>query len=176
MLCGTLTLLASPSGPAHAQARPTATSKFSLQVGVGASGAKPDYDSKYMAGIAVYGDIDYKDHLGIEAEYHYLNLYSPLDIAENTLLAGPRYKFNFGRLHPYAKAVGGIGTFEFIKGYYPSTTTHNYTAIAVGGGVDYDLAHHITVRVDAEYQDWLNFKPNGLTPYVGTVGFAYRFR
>jgi len=128
-----------------------------------------------MAGITGYGDLDYKEHLGLEVEYHYLNLYSPLDIAENSLLAGPRFRFNFGRLHPYVKAVGGIATFEFIKGYYPETTMQHYTALAGAGGVDYDLARHITVRADFEYQDWLNFKPNGLTPYLGTVGIAYRF-
>ncbi len=164
------------SGTACAQAKPTATSNFGLQLGVGATGASPDYDNKNMAGVTVYGDIDYKDRFGLVGEYHYLNLYSPLDIAENSLLAGPRYKFNFGRLHPYVKAVGGIGTFEFIKGYYPATTKQNYTAIAAGGGIDYAVARHITARIDFEYQDWLNFKPNGLTPYVGTVGVAYRFR
>lgn len=159
----------------HAQAKPTATSTFTAQIGIGATGAKPDYDSKYMGGITAYGDLNYKEHLGLEAEYHYLNIYSPEDIAENTLLAGPRYRFNFGRLHPYVKAVGGLATFEFIKGYYPEDKKQQYTAIAGGGGVDYDLTHRIAARVDFEYQDWINFKPNGLTPYLGTVGFAYRF-
>lgn len=165
-----------PSGNAYSQAQPTAISKLGLQVGAGGTITRPDYDSRYQAGITVYTDIGYKDHLGLEAEYHYLNIYSPHDFAENSLLAGPRYKFNFGRLHPYVKIVGGLGMFEFIKGDYPATTTQNYAAIAAGGGVDYDLAHHVTTRLDFEYQDWLNFKPNGLTPYSGTVGVAYRFR
>jgi hypothetical protein len=31
------------------------------------------------------------------------------------------------------------------------------------------------VRVDYEYQRWLSFPPNGLSPWILGIGVAYRF-
>jgi hypothetical protein len=104
-----------------------------------------------------------------------MNLYSPRDFTENAILAGPRYQFNFGNLHPYIKAVGGRGMFQFEKGYFAADSTQYYTVVAGAGGVDYQFSHHFIGRAEFEYQDWVNFKPDQLTPYVATIGIAYRF-
>jgi hypothetical protein len=33
----------------------------------------------------------------------------------------------------------------------------------------------LNARVDYEYQRWISFPPNGLSPWIVSIGAAYRF-
>jgi len=100
----------------------------------------------------------------------------PADIGEDSYLVGPRYVFHYGRFHPYAKALLGIGRFQYQYDTVPHTT-YTYKIYAFGGGLDIQATHHINVRaIDLEYQRWPGYPPSGLTPIVGTIGVAYAFR
>jgi hypothetical protein len=156
-----------------AQALPTASRLLGAQIGGGVSFSNPDYASGINKGISIYGDIDVGKHFGVEGDFHDLSLVTPHDIGENTFLLGVRYGIERGRFHPYAKALAGVGTFEFQQGYYSSSSS-SHKAFAFGGGVDYRFKPRINIRLaDLEYQHWSY--GNGLTPWVLTIGAAYHF-
>jgi opacity protein-like surface antigen len=46
---------------------------------------------------------------------------------------------------------------------------------AGGAGLDYRVLPYLNVRAEFEYQKWMSFPPNGLTPSVITIGAAYHF-
>lgn len=174
---GSLACLLSFSVIGHAQALPTATGHGGLQVGGGWSLAVPDYGDSNIQGISAFADLDFTVHFGVEADIHYVALVTPTDLAENTYEAGPRYVYRKGRFAPYAKAVAGLGALVIQEtadnvGRYSG----NYFMYGFGGGLDILVNRHITVRaIDFEAQRWPGLG-NGLSPYVGTVGVAYRFR
>jgi Outer membrane protein beta-barrel domain len=161
----------------RAQALPTATARGALQVGGGVSLAVPDYGQKNIEGLSVFADFDFAKHIGVEGDFHYIALVTPTDLAENTYLVGPRFTFTHGRFTPYAKVMGGVGSLVIQEvndnvGRYSG----NYFAFAFGGGLDITVRRHLVVRaIDAEVQKWPGLG-NGLSPYVFTVGAAYRFR
>ena len=159
-----------------AQAVPTATSAGAAQAGLAVSIASPDYGQQYIKGVTVFGDLDLGNHLGVEADAHLVSYVTPTDIGQNTFLIGPRYSFHRKRLAPYAKALAGLGLFEYqydnIPHYHES-----YFVYAFGGGLDVRASRHIVVRaIDFEAQRWPGYRTGGLTPYVTSFGVAYAFR
>jgi hypothetical protein len=170
-------LIAFPCG-LFAQATPAASRPLDLQIGVGISAAQPDYSAPHIKGITIYGTLDFRRfrHLGIDGEIHDLKIVTPSDIGQSSYLLGPRYEWRIGRFRPYAKALFGIGNFEFQKGYYPVDSSGNYFIYAFGGGVDLRATRRINVRLfDIEQQEWPSFENHGLSPLVGTIGAAYHF-
>ncbi len=163
---------------AHAQALPSATSSgVSYQAGGGISFGQPDYADDVIKGVTVFGNMDFHSGLGLVLEYHNLELVTPQDIGEASIVGGIRYGRRYkGKFYPYIKATAGVGTLQFEQGTYATTTSYNYKIYAVGGGVEYHTDGHLMLRlVDFEYQDWPNFQPNGLDPYVITIGAGYRW-
>jgi hypothetical protein len=160
----------------HAQAIPTASRISHLQGGAGFSYAHSDYGVS-IKGLTVYGDYDLMRHLGVEGDIHLDNIITPGDIGEKSYLLGPRYRFHFGRITPYAKALFGVGQFQYqYPSYGAHNTTYTYGAYALGGGVDLRASRHINLRpFDIEFEKWPGFKPNGLSPIVMTFGAAYAF-
>jgi hypothetical protein len=160
----------------HAQAVPTASRASHLQFGGGFSYSKPDYGVS-IKGLSVYGNYDFTRHLGVEGDLHFLNLITPRDIGEKSYLIGPRYRFHYRRLTPYAKVLFGIGQFQYQSpSHGPHTTTYTYGVYAFGGGIDLRATKHINLRpFDFEYQKWPGFGKAGLTPIVMTFGAAYAF-
>ena len=160
----------------HAQALPAATRSLSFEAGGGISIASPDYSFGTIKGFSVFGAADLRSGIGIDVEYHDTNLFTPHDIGEKTFLVGLRYGRHERRFYPYIKGLAGEGTFTFQQGYYPATTSSNYTVFAFGGGLEYRASQRIMLRlVDAEYQDWTTFSPSNLTPIVYTFGAAYHY-
>ncbi len=160
----------------HAQAVPTATRASHIQLGGGFTYARPDY-SYPIKGFSGYGDFDFTRHLGVEGDLHFVNVFTPADISENSYLIGPRFRLHYGRITPYAKALFGVGRFGY---QYPSAwghaSTYTYGVYAFGGGVDYHATRHLNIRpFDIEFQKWPSFPQNGLTPIVMTFGAAYAF-
>jgi len=162
----------------HAQALPSATGgSLSIQVGAGVSIASPDYGDPKVKGITGFGNVDLPMGLGLDVEYHNVNIITPHDVGETSFMGGLRFGVAKGHFYPYVKALAGVGTLSFQKGYFASNSSTSYGAYGVGGGLEFRTRGHLMVRiVDLEYQDWHSFPPNGLTPYILTFGAGYRFR
>jgi Outer membrane protein beta-barrel domain len=155
----------------YSQAIPTASRTADVQVGVGYSIARPDYVQQTFPGFAVYGDFDFRPHIGVEAEYH--QVYSTNgDLSfERTYAIGGRYLRTYGPLVPYVKAMIGRGDFN-----YPfSETELSYNMFAGGVGADFKLGSYLRVRGEYEFQKWISFPNGGLTPQIVTFGVAYHF-
>jgi opacity protein-like surface antigen len=92
----------------------------------------------------------------------------------NTLsyLGGPRVRFSTGRITPYVETLFGavhrsnLETSSAVEIASPETSF----AYFVGGGLDYKLAHHISVRVVQLGYLRTTFGPNG-----GPAGFQNDF-
>jgi opacity protein-like surface antigen len=196
------TVLISCSHLASAQARPTATRTGDLQIGGAFVANFPDYTRHKFYGYGFYADLDFSEHFGIEGEYRQANDTTtriggggPVPQFQRNIEGGIRYHRTYGNFQPYVKAMYGYGVMEYPP--YPppasqaiSEATIGYNFGAAGGGIDYRVSPHITVRADLEYQRWfatpnanLGFDynagtgglPNGLTPIVYTGGIAWRF-
>jgi hypothetical protein len=172
---GTLAASLSFATFAHAQASPTATRLSHIQVGGGFTYARTDYGQRGDKGLTLFGDYDIGLHWGAEAEYHYASISTPDQVTENSFLFGPRFIVRKGQFKLYGKGMIGLGHFSV-----PLTSTNRLSAdehdflFAGGGGVDWLLTRHLTIRpVDVEYQRW-SFR-TGLTPLVLTTGAAYHF-
>jgi opacity protein-like surface antigen len=167
------TLLASPV-LLSAQAAPTASRAGDLQIGGGFSNANTDYLPQRVNGGTAYFDFDFYRHLGVEGEFRFLKD-GGTNIYEKTYEIGGRYSRVYkDRYQPYGKLMYGRGVFNFAT---DGQTTANlaYNMIAAGGGMDYRALPHLNIRAEFEYQRWLGFPPNGLSPTVVTIGAAYRF-
>lgn len=156
----------------HAQASPTASRIGDLQIGAGFSTAVPDYSPHRFNGFAIYTDFDFTKHFGVEAEFHFVKGPSPSDFYEKTYEIGGRYRRTYGRFVPYGKGMYGRGVFNYQYGQ----ANLAYNMFAGGVGLDYKLKPYLNLRGDFEYQHWMGFPPNGLTPLVYTIGAAYHFK
>lgn len=164
------------------QAIPASTRAATLQLGAGYTHYQPDYGPINISGFTIYGDYDLLFHVGVEAEMH-RTFNNHTDIGENTYLIGPRaYYIVKHRFKFYGKGMIGRATFDYQKPYF-TPSSPSYTAFAAGGGLDIDVAHHVSIRaIDYEYQIWNNFplhnsptSTDHLTPALLTFGAAYRF-
>jgi hypothetical protein len=188
---------------AFGQAKITASRTGDLQIGGAFSYNYPDYTTHKFYGYNVYADLDIGEHFGIEGEFRQTNDHTERQDGKGTvpqyqrnIEGGLRYHRDYGRFYPFAKFMYGYGGIEFPP--YPppadqgiSAGTGNYSFIAPGGGFDYRVAPHITIRAAMEYQLWfsktdigLGYDPNqggkggipvGLTPIIYEGGIAYRF-
>lgn len=173
------------TGSLHAQALPTEEKAGDLQIGGVASGALSDYAPQKFYGPGVYVDFDVRHRLGLEASFDYLNWPAPTGITEKTYQVGVRYRLDGmrhipTRVSPYLRGSFGRGVFNFghtvVGGVQVQNADLAYNLFSMGGGIDYHFKRSINLRlVDFQYQDWLGFPPNGLTPMVLSVGLAYHF-
>ena len=164
-------LLAGVVPAVTAQAVSTASRRADLQIGVGYVGANSDYDPNNLKGFALYTTLDVTNHLGGEFVFHQANTSDNNKLYERTYEIGPRYHRDYGRFAPYVKAMYGRGVFNFPN----DVANLAYNLFAAGVGVDVHIKPYLNVRADYEYQRWLSFPPNGLSPQVVTIGVAYRF-
>jgi opacity protein-like surface antigen len=166
----------------HAQAvAPVTPKRATITAGGYFSFGQTDYGQKHAFGPGVYGDFNYRIWrnvgVGIEGEARFLNFLTDSStgsgISEENFLGGPRVTYEVGRRWlPYVKFLAGGSRFHYPN--FISNQSYNYTTFAGGGGLDYHLTSHITIRpADFEYQHW-NFPPTGLTPWVYSAGVSYR--
>jgi opacity protein-like surface antigen len=154
----------------------------SLYVGGTFSDFDPDYGYQRLYGIGAFVDYNLTPRLGAEAEVRFHRFNQLADIHEDNYLIGPRYTYRRRRYVFFAKALVGVGYFNF-----PFNAAHgSYFDVALGGGLDYRLTRRIYVRGEYEYQIWPGFvgppdppsnlnRANGLTPNGFSVGASYRF-
>jgi hypothetical protein len=158
----------------HAQAVYTASKTPLLEVGAGFLYLNNDYTPQSDQGITAWVDANLNRFIGLEAEGHFGVIQSPSDYGENSFLIGPRFSVHRGKASLYAKAMVGRGEFVHDLPYHYSST--GYTAYAFGGGLEYRVFSSWKLRlVDAEFQTWPSFPPNGLTPYAISTGVMYIF-
>jgi Outer membrane protein beta-barrel domain len=164
----------------HGQATATASRVGDLQIGAMFNLANSDYRPAKFKGFGFYSTYDFRYHVGIEGEFHQINDPDSAEgIYERTYEIGPRYVLHYGRFAPYAKVMYGRGVFNYppVFGDPKLGPIANlaYNIFAIGAGVDYHVLPGLNVRAEYEYQQWLSFPPNGLTPKIFSVGAAYRF-
>jgi len=169
-----LALLGANRSQANAQASAAGVRAGDLQVGVGYSGANPDYSPSRFYGPSIYASFDFREHFGVEADFHQLNTSNSTDkFYERTYEIGGRYVRHYrGYINPYAKLMIGRGVFN----YYHDSANLAYNMYSFGGGVDFNVYKSVNVRGDIEAQRWPSFPANGLSPIVVTLGAAYHFR
>lgn len=155
-------------------------SSISFSAGAGFSAINTDYATHPMYGITAFADATFRDRYGIELEGRttqfdkFANQYGSL--REDTIAAGGRYVFLHGKYKPYAKALAGIGSIDFIDQANPNYHHDTFTIYEIGGGLDYKLRAEIWLRAQYDYQRWPGWLPHGLTPSGATVGAYWRFR
>lgn len=144
---------------------------FTLSAGATGSGYYLQYGGQKMLGITGFVDLDTRRRLGIEGEARWLVFHQTNDEHAVTYAIGPRYHMNMGKFQPYAKALVGIGQFNFPYDYAHG----NYLVIAPGAGVDYRINRRIYLRlVDFEYQDWPQFDFGGMSSFGVSSGIRIR--
>ena len=90
-----------------------------------------------------------------------------------TYLLGPRVNFRHGKVTPFVQALfGGVRTTDGIA---QSTGSENNFAMTAGGGIDFKVSRHVSVRpIQAEYfmtkiPDGLNNRQDNLRVGAGVV-------
>jgi hypothetical protein len=158
----------------HAQASPTASRTGDLKIGGGFTNSGTDYLPNRVNGGMGYFNYDFKPHLGVEGQFHFIKD-SPSNIYQKTYEIGGRYYRTYGKWVPYGKVLYGRGVFNFASG---GVTYANlaYNLVAGGVGVDYKALPYLYVRGDFEFQNWFGFPQSSLRPNLLTIGAAYHFR
>ncbi len=174
-----LATLALCTSAAQGQAAYTAKRAGDLQAGGGFSIANADYDHPTLRGGSIYASFDFKEHFGVEVDFHQVNAPSPSTIHERSYEIGGRYVRHYGIFNPYARLMYGRGVFN----YQYNVANLAYNMADAGVGVDVNVTHRVNVRADYEYQQWFSFRGNlsntetgTLSPQVFTIGAAYHFQ
>ncbi|MGC8548453.1 MAG: outer membrane beta-barrel protein [Acidobacteriaceae bacterium] len=165
-----------------AQARPSSYNRgHSVSIG----GEFSLYNSDYFGGnkslnqpaYSIYGDYTVRNGVWpVKLDVNFTQVpdhYGSEDRRLSSLIIGPLVGRHFGRLEPFAKFGAGFGhiTDNGITNYHQ---LGQHFAIGFGGGLDYQLTDHITLRpIDFTYERW-NFYPNALSPEVLGFGLSYR--
>lgn len=135
-----------------------------------------DFNPVHLGGAGIYVDWNLFGKLGVEGEARWLRFGQFQGSYEDNYLVGPRYSFPHKKLVPYVKFMMGAGELQFNN----NEGHGGYFTFAPGGGLDYRLTRHVTVRViDYEYQMWPSalgggYPNNGLTPHGFSFGVGYR--
>ena len=172
----------------YAQALPTATKAAEISVFGGYTPTAPDFGRFTFNSFTTGADFTLFPHWfvdpSVEARFNYAHAST---VSEHSLLIGPRLQKDLmgDRLHPYVDFLLGSGTIGYHAAPYssdPSTSGHE---MSYGGGVDFDISHHLSLKFDFQQQA-LNmgtnktFKPQGgdytLTPHTFTFGVTYHFQ
>lgn len=173
-----LALVSLSSLRASAQATYAGDRDGVIQVGLTYSNSQTDEYWKRTTGVSAYAAVDFKKHLGAEADIHLPGIASaPEGWSEKSYDVGLRYIYRFRRYDVYAKGMIGIGqTVQVAPAYLPGQPA-TYFLYAGGGGLDIRLVRNVIVRaIDFEYQRWPGFPQHALTPSIVSIGAAYRFR
>ena len=154
------------------QAMPSASRAGDLQVGGGYTLAGSDYVPNKISGYTFYSDFDFRNHFGVEVDFHQLKDPNSA-VAERTYEIGGRYLRHYGSFTPYAKGLYGRGVLNFPN----NDANLGYNLVTGGAGVDFSVRPDISIRADFEYQRWLAGPGihNGITPTLFTIGVAYHF-
>ena len=156
--------------PLSAQAAYTATRRVRIQIGGGALYLHTDFSSRADEGLALWGDVDFASHVGIEGKVQFGSVRTPDAIAERRYIIGPRFSFRRGRLNLFGTVGVGQGTISNRQ----LGTASTYNLANLGGGAELVAGRHLNIRLaDLEVQRWLSFPPHGLLPVSLIAGVSY---
>jgi len=167
-------LTAQVAPAAHAGGRP-------ISVGVGISSYNLDYGpGRRMEGAVIRGGVGVFHGIGVDVNARSIFMRTPESLTrmqQNTFLAGVYYDgIHFGRVRPFVRGAGGIGTIEFPS-RNPYYTRDTYTVYAPSGGAEFNITPKIAIRGEYEYQFWKEFHgPHYLNPQGYTIGVNYYIR
>lgn len=194
--------------PVMAQVVPAAEQGgLPLVAGAGVSGFNIDWGQdafgrvRYMEGVTVWLDWNLTRlpgpsllrGLSVEMEGRDINFGLPASLSnaelhdtgtnmrQDTGLGGVTYTWRgFHRVHPYGKALAGIGSIDFppLAASPPTYRHDNRTITAFGAGADLRVWRSLWARADWEYQFWPDLfgSPHPLTPTGITIGAVYDFK
>jgi len=171
------------SSAALGQSLPTASRQGDLSVFGTAGVVNPDYPTSNQAGY-VFG-LDYTryfNHLYVVPSLELRASVSPKGAVagQNVYGGGLKLEHPYGRFHPYADALVGVGYIRFRHphGYTPTGDLYIQDLSRVytfGGGLDVDLNTRFSIKLDAQFSNWkLNpAMPITLEPSIVGVGVTY---
>ena len=118
--------------------------------------------------------------LGVDVSARSIFMNTPTQLTrmqQNTFLAGVYYDgIHFGRLRPFVRGAGGLGTIEFPS-KNPLYTRDSYTVYAPSGGAEYLLTPKVALRGEYEYEFWKDYQgQHYLNPQGWTAGVTYYLR
>jgi len=174
LCCAVLAMLAAigAARPAAAQVVDSAQADgYVLFAGATASGNYLQYGERKMLGFSGFLDVDTRRRYGLEAETSWAVFHQRANVHTSDYMIGPRYRLPLGRIQPYAKALVGIGEFNFPYNYAHGS----YLVVAPGAGVDYRLSRRFRWRVaDVEYQYWPQFTFGSMSSISVSTGIKVR--
>ena len=141
------------------------------------SASFPYQSGQRLEGAGAFADFRLNHYVNIEGVARFLQFGGFEGSTENNYLAGPVVSpFLKGRLRLNGKLLVGDARI-----HYPfAIGDASYFALAPGAGANYRMNRRWLLRIDYEYQIWLNSpgyanEPNhGLSPNGFDVGVAYR--
>jgi len=142
---------------------------------------QPNANEVGWFGTATY---NFKNWLGLDADIEggYTHPFH-VDTRQYTFLFGPQiYPLGHHKLTPFAKALFGVSHFSFpdILDNSGGRYTDNGLDMSLGAGVDWNLMHHVALRLgEIDYEYTRNFDPNLDNPkqhsFKAKVGVIVRF-
>jgi len=181
---GTLSLTLNLGPNALAQSSPAATQQLQLSAFAGGTGTfttlagGKNLDIPAGADLTVLAFRRFRPAVEIRGSY-------PIDegtiSSQKDILAGPRVEYPLGRFHPYVDFLAGRGGIDYLRGGYifgdMRYLSSNTLVLSPGVGFDYDLTHHLAIKIDFQYQHWdTPTVPSGsISPRVTTLGAVYTF-
>ena len=109
-------------------------------------------DTFHRTGNGGSGYIEYNINstVGLVADFGgYANTRSGVSATGLSYLFGPRFNWRHSRLTPYVQFLFG-GAYAWTPG--GPTSTQNGFATAAGGGLDYQVSHHLAIKpIQVEY-------------------------
>jgi hypothetical protein len=172
----------------QAQSLATATRGAEFTAFGGYTGSSTDYGYFAPLGMTAGGNFTlYPKHWfvdpSVELRFDYAH---STGISEHGYFGGPRLQMDIleGRVHPYVDYLFGKGTVSYHPAINGVTSTWG-PAKSYGGGVDFDLTPHFSVKADFKQQSWnmgknVSLKPDGsdftLAPRAYTLGVTYHFQ
>jgi opacity protein-like surface antigen len=169
---------------AFAQSSPAATQQLQLSAFAGGTGTFTNLAGGKNLDITAGADLTllsfrlFRPAVEIRGSY-------PIDegtiSSQKNFLVGPKVEYPLGRLHPYASFLVGRGAIDYLRGGYIFGNVRylnsNTLVLSPGVGLDYNLTHHLAVKVDFQYQHWdTPAVPSGsIRPKAITLGAVYIF-
>jgi hypothetical protein len=176
------------SSSLYAQALPTATKGAEITVFGGYTASKTDYGDFAKTGFMGGANFTlFPSHWFVEPSVEFRFDYARSnEVSEHAYLVGPRLQKDIkgGRLHPYADFLFGQGTINFNPAVLGVERAWG-PARSYGGGVDFDISRHLSLKGDFQEQSWNTgknpkLKPDGsdftLSPQTFIFGVTYHFQ
>jgi hypothetical protein len=178
---------------ANAQAGPTAIRRISLSPFVLVDGTYTGLDADQTSfkggrnlSIIAGADLGFyspgRYSLAAEVRGNYA-INSGDIVGEKSILGGLRFSREPGRgiVRPYVDVLFGRGALEYQDGGYLTPQflliSNNSNTLEAGGGVELDIPHNLSIKLDAQVQTWKTPIPGADTFYSKHfgAGVAYRF-